>query len=68
MPTGGHPRCETTGCCRTRCPGERFCFLCRGRILKRLREEGYLTPLPLESPREPGEVRGGSLRYYERAW
>lgn len=38
-------KCETCGL-RPKRPGERFCGLCRHRLLKEMKDEGYLTKVP----------------------
>lgn len=38
------PRCEE--CKRRRVKGERFCWVHRGRLLRKMKREGYLTYVP----------------------
>lgn len=38
-------KCETCGV-RPRRDGERFCGLCRHRLLKQMKDDGYLTKVP----------------------
>lgn len=37
-------QCES--CRRTRRPGERFCWIHRLKLLKKMKNEGYLQPVP----------------------
>ena len=44
--------CESDGCQKLAARLERFCPLCRRRLLKKMAEDGYLTPIPEDAARE----------------
>jgi hypothetical protein len=45
-------RCEKCGF-ESPPPGEKYCRMCRGTVLNRMKNEGYFTHVPRRSPDRP---------------
>lgn len=48
------PRCETLSDCVI---GDRFCVACTAKLLKEMRESGYLTDIPRKLPERSLDAR-----------